>query len=893
MIGTKLGPYEITGKLGEGGMGEVYRATDTKLHRDVAIKVLPAAFTEDKERLQRFEREAQLLAQLQHPNIASIYGMEESGSTRALVMELVEGPTLADRLAQGPLSIEEVLSIARQIAEALEEAHEKGIVHRDLKPQNIKASMEGKVKVLDFGLAKAMDPIGTASGAPSGSQLAASPTLTLGATVQGVILGTAAYMSPEQAKGLPVDKRADIWAFGVVLFEMLVGGTLFAGDTVGDTLAAVIRKNVELEKLPESTPAPLRRLLRRCLERNPKSRLHSIADARIVIDEVLSGRFDEETPSAAAQAAPTPAAWRRALPWVVAAIAVGFGAWSWIGGAASAPAALQVVASLPPPVGGAFLADRGFAISPDASRLVFAARDGGGADGLWIRSLRDGSVQRIAGTEGAARPFWSPDGHAVAFFAGPRVKIARLDQGIVEVAVVTDRGAGERQCGSWGPKGELLFSNRAGIFRATPGREGVELVAEAEDALEYLSPTFLPDGDHFLYLVRDYRGTDPKGELRIGALSGGTHRTILRTNSNAVYAPSGELVWWQEGNLRAQPFDLGTLELSGSSRLVRGNVRFDPRVGLGLFSVARDGTLVVLEGGVVAADELTLVDRSGRILDRIGEPGNFYHPRLSPDGTRIAVDRSDEANRGDIWIYDLERGTGTRWASATEDETSPVWSPDGRQVAYEVSENSQVVRIQSIGGAIEERDVLTRSDVDLWPMSWNRNGWMVVELEHDVADGPRFQMAFLSVADGKLVEAPVSRSNQVGGALSPDGRFLAFDSDETGRPEVYVQTFPDATDRWRISAEGGFGASWRSDGRELYFQNAASEIVAVPVRPATDGSTFAFGQPEILFPVQVKPSEKRQVDTLDGERFLVNHAIGAVDTTPLTLVVHGLSRADR
>ncbi|HVS14949.1 MAG TPA: protein kinase, partial [Thermoanaerobaculia bacterium] len=424
MIGNRLGPYEITAKLGEGGMGEVWRATDSRLKREVALKVLPAAFTEDRERLARFEREAQLLAQLHHSNIASIFGLEESDGVRALVMELVEGPTLAERLAAGPLPVEDALGIALQIALALEEAHEKGIIHRDLKPQNIKASPEGRVKVLDFGLAKAMDPAGAPSGAGAASHLAKSPTLTKGATVHGMILGTAAYMAPEQAKGMAVDKRADIWAFGVVLYEMLVGASLFAGDSVGDTLAAVIRGDIDLQRLPPATPQAIRMLLRRCLERNPRNRLHDIADARIVIEEVLAGRSEETAVTGRAGSTGRTARWR----WLVAALGL-------VGGIVAAgvgfrlaggPDPVVVKAAIPAPPGATFFFDPGHpgpaALAPAGDRIAFTARDAAGALLLWVRELDDLVARPLPGTDNAGYPFWSPDGRFVAFFADGKLK---------------------------------------------------------------------------------------------------------------------------------------------------------------------------------------------------------------------------------------------------------------------------------------------------------------------------------------------------------------------------------------------------------------------------------------------------------------------------------------
>jgi eukaryotic-like serine/threonine-protein kinase len=449
--GRSIGSYRLVDRLGEGGMGEVWRATDSKLRRDVAVKVLPAAFTADAERLARFERESHLLAQLQHPNIAAIYGFEEQDAVRALVMELVEGPTLAERLAEGPLPLAEALDVARQIAEALEEAHDKGIVHRDLKPQNVKVTAEGRVKVLDFGLAKALEPPGTPSGPVSPSQLAASPTLTLAATQRGVILGTAAYMAPEQARGLAVDRRADIWAFGVVLYEMLTGRRLFAGETVTDTLAGVLKGEIDLDVLPPTTPPAIRRLLRRCLDRSPRNRLHDIADARIVLEDQLAGRLE---PAAASGPAP------RALPAWSLAVAAAAGALGTIlvssllvsaDPAATRSVPIRATIALPD---GLFL-DQGLALSPDGSELVLALH--GASERtlrLYLRRLDDPELRPLVGTEGATYPFWSPDGQAIGFFADGKLKRIDLPRGIVRTLAEAPQGRG----GDWSPLGTIVFA---------------------------------------------------------------------------------------------------------------------------------------------------------------------------------------------------------------------------------------------------------------------------------------------------------------------------------------------------------------------------------------------------------------------------------------------------
>ncbi|HXV61482.1 MAG TPA: protein kinase, partial [Vicinamibacteria bacterium] len=631
MIGESFSHYRVTGRLGSGGMGDVYRAEDTKLRRPVAIKVLPEAFARDEERMKRFEREAQVLASLNHPNVAAIYGLEDVGSVRALVLELVEGPTLAERIAAGPLSFEDARRIARQIALGLEAAHEKSIVHRDLKPANVKLTVDGDVKILDFGLAKAME------GEAASVDISHSPTMTRAATEAGFLLGTAAYMSPEQAKGKKVDRRTDIWAFGVVLFEMLTGRRLFAGETVSDILAAVLREEPPWQELPPRLSPALRWVLRRCLQKDPRERLHDIADARIELSEAHK---DDALAPDRTRESPWP---RRVLPWTVALAAAGVAAWIGLRSFSDRSSPETVAASILPPPNAEFLVERGFALSPDARQLVFAAEDGEGERALWLRSLASSAAQKLAGTEEGHSPFWSPDGRQVGFFANGKLKRIDLQSGLVEN--VTDHPT-ELGSGSWSSQGEIVFGGRGTEveLKRVLARGGVpEVVFPDGEAVERVLPSFLPDDGRFLFLARNYAGTSP--QLRVGSLDGALEREVLRINSNAVYALSGHLVWWEDGNLREQRFDPGRLVVDGEPRVLAAEVEFDPSWGRGAFSLSGT-TLVYHEGGLLLGSELVRFSRGGEELGTVGPPGNYYFPRLSPDGSRVAVDRSDEANRG-------------------------------------------------------------------------------------------------------------------------------------------------------------------------------------------------------------------------------------------------------
>lgn len=876
--GTQFGTYRVIAPLGSGGMGEVWRAEDTSLGRQVALKVLPADFAEDQDRHARFEREARVLASLNHPNVATLFGLEHVGNQHILTMELVEGEGLDQLIARGRMSVDDAIPIAVQIAEALGAAHGQGIVHRDLKPANVMVRTDGTVKVLDFGLAKAWQNESDAS------SVSLSPTMTRHATLEGVILGTAAYMSPEQARGRQVDKRADIWAFGVVLWEMLTGKQLFAGETVSDILAAVLRAEPEMKDLPASTPVSVRRLLRRCLQRDPKSRLHDIADARIELSEVDE---EPESPAEIIQQA-RPKKTLALLPWAVAFLAVGFATWTILGlSRGGDEVQKRVVAGIAPPPDTTFIVSSGLAISPEGSLVVFGAKNIEGIEQLWLHSLEKGSARPLSGTEKGKDPFWSPDSQSIGFFADERLRKLSLDSGVVET-LAKARG---RSGGTWNNNGVIVGTERGGVFQVQAGGGPVERISTGDESFsEYLYPSFLPDGVHFLYLARNYSGTSEKQELRVGSLHGRSHKVILSCNSNGVYASSGDLLWWQDGHLRAQPFDLENLELTGESRLVQPSVRFDPRVGLGLFSVASNGTLVFRSGGIVNGDELALVDRQGRNLGRVGDSGNFYHPRLSPDGSMVAVDRSDETNRGDIWIYDVERSFGTRLTSAPQDESVPVWSPDGHQLAFSSNRVNfeGAIHMRSLRGSDDERVVYELPATQISPWSWSSAGFIVVETNQE-SGRSNTDLAVFSTADDIYRPYLQTQFDEKHGAISPDGRFFAYSSNETGQVEIYVTTFPEPVDRWRVSTGGGVGPSWSRDGSELYFVKDQAELFAAAVKISDVGHTLEFGQPELLFEADFKKVARQTYDTADGQTFVINRRFGEHDATPLTLLLNAFS----
>ena len=876
MIGTRLGPYEITAKLGEGGMGVVFKARDFHLGREVALKVLPEGFTQDPERLARFEREAKLLAQLNHPNIAQIHGLEVQGNTRALVMEFVEGPTLAERLERGSLPLDESLSIARQIAEALEEAHEKGIIHRDLKPQTIKASTEGKVKVLDFGLAKAMDPLGPPSGAPSASQLAASPTLTLGATVQGVILGTAAYMSPEQAKGLAVDKRADIWAFGVVLYEMLSGRRLFDGETVPETLADVLRAEIDLGALPGDTPPALHRLLARCLERNPRNRLRDIGEARVAL--LRAAEAPAET--SAGEAAPQRARWLERTAFALGALLLAGGAWTLAGRGEAPTERLPIRSHLLPPEGSDFsVNDAPVTISPDGSSIVFRLDSPDGTSELAVQRLDSFEVRRLPGTTGAYEPFWSADGRSIGFFS---THLARIDasglQPAQTLAPVRD-GRG----GSWNRRGVVLFApDPAGVLHRVDAAGGepvavTRLDPERREAA-HLRPSFLPDGERFLYLVRS-EAPESSGVF-VGSLDGKLKKRVLALDTAARFAAPGYLLVVQEGRLIARRFDLERLAVVGDPVALAENVEYIVQYDSLPVSASEQGRLVYYPVSAGELRQVWRIDRAGQRLATIGEPGDS-NLDLSPDGRRLAVVHLDPATRRPfLWIHDLERDVRFRVDTGAS-ANGPVWSPDGRRLAYvKVASTEPELVIRPADGGAER--VVWRSPFLVEPVDWSPDGRLL--LVEAGAAGERVNL-LLVPADGSGSPQPfaTTRAAEHSGRFSPDGRFIAYVSDESGRSEIYVEPLQRTGAKWIASRRGGTSPRWSGDGRELLYVEPGARAggeALMSVAVSARAGELAFG---VLSPLGAIPSA--DFEPMPGGRELLVGApvSAAVTRTPVLI----------
>ncbi len=849
-IGRSIAHYRITAKLGEGGMGEVWRARDTKLERDVAVKVLPQAFLEDPERLSRFEREAKLLAQLHHPNIASIFGIEEEGGVRALAMELVEGPTLADRLEPGALPVEEALAIARQLAEALEEAHDKGIIHRDLKPQNIKASTEGKVKVLDFGLAKAMDPMASASG--GSSELAKSPTLTLGATVHGVILGTAAYMAPEQARGLPVDKRADIWAFGVVLYEMLSGRRLFEGELVSDVLAGVLRQEVDWKALPDSTPPAIRRLLRRCLERQPKNRLHDIADARIVIAEVLAGRSEEATaPPSAAGAAPGRPSPMPLLASGAVALVLGLAIGALLLRPEAHPEA-EMRFPLALPAGWHFAESDTptVAISADGTRRVLAASSDKGERVIFYGELGQVDWRRLPGTEGAEAPFFSPDGKWVGFFAGNEMRRIAVEGG---PSLAIAKSGAQTRGAVWLPDGTIVFSPDAAepLLRVADGGGEVKPLTTLESARNERThrwPDLLPDGKTVLFTCDTSDTTEFYDDASIEAVSvaTGARKVVLRGSSQARYLDPGVLVYARGGTLFAVRFDPVELETRGDSVPVQQSVATIVASGAAQFAVSRTGTLFWIPGMASTFGSMPVwIDRKGQRAPILSDEKEYVQLALSPDGRRLALGTGDAQNN-DIWIADLERGARSR-LTFQKGVADPTWTPDGKRVAYdavtEIGTGRQASGIfwKAADGS-GDAETLVSGAAASFVGSFSEDGrYLFFERTEPGSSQSHLWYAPLD-GDRKPVQLTSGPFSEYQGKISPDGKWLAYISNESGQLEVFVRPFPTSGGKWQISTATGLEPNWSRDGRLLYYRGPGG-LTQVAIDTAHG---FEAGKPELV-----------------------------------------------
>jgi len=870
--GTRLGPYEVVGALGVGGMGEVYRARDARLNREVALKVLPDSLTDDPDRLARFAREAQVLASLNHPHIAAIYGLEEAGRTRALVLELVEGPTLADRILKGALALDEALPVARQIAEALEAAHEQGIVHRDLKPANIKVRPDGTVKVLDFGLAKALDPASA-----SLPDLSMSPTLTARATQAGMLLGTAAYMAPEQAKGKTVDKRADIWAFGAVLFEMLTGRRLYMAETISEILAAVILKEPELQELPGPTPPAIRHLLARCLDKDPKHRLRDIGEARLVLADPEAGSPTEKA------AAPSRAAAPRWLIGLAAALAIALGSTLYLllraPRAAERPVARYDV-RMPLNSTPSLNSRPAVALSPDGTTLAFVASREGVAR-LYLRKRDEGEAHAVPGTEGASNPAFSPNGRQLAFFAESQLKRVDVDGAPLAMGPVNDaRGV------AWLDDATLVYSPEAIgplVMLSTGGGEPLPLTTLdlQNDERSHRWPEVLPGGKAVLFTVGLASSPDNYDASTIDAVIVATkeRRRILAGSSMVRYVPPGYLLFARAGTLYAVRFDPEQLAVRGAPVPVVQGVSGDSPTGAAHYSGVGGGSLAYIPGSRQAGlRRLVWSDRGGKTQPIDVPPAQYNDLRLSPDGTRVALIQGSTGS-GDVWVYHFGRKTLTR-LTFSGDCGTPAWSRDGASIVYATIDaprrRTTLRRIPADGSRQPEEVTTVASRAYLGTIA--PDGESILLAYANLTSPGKTDIKRVALRkDAEPTDISATLFDDYTPSFSPDGRFVAYQSDETSRDEVYVRDASGAGGRWQISTEGGEEPVWSPDGRELFYRNDV-RLMVVPIQ--TRGA-FEAGKPEVLFEGVYRMRSDTNVSyDIDpkAQRFLMVRPVEDVDT---------------
>ena len=877
--GSRIGPYEIGAPIGAGGMGEVFRAYDTRLHRDVAVKVLPPAFSRDPERMRRFLQEAQAIAALSHPNILAIHDFGEHEGSPYIVMEYLEGESLRQRLNTGPLTLRKTIEVAEQIARGLAAAHEKGIVHRDLKPENIFVTRDGRVKILDFGLAKL----------PLEESTPDAPTLA-SQTEPGVVMGTVGYMSPEQGRGKAADARSDLFSFGAILYEMLAGRRAFRGETSVEIMSAVLKEDPpNFAGTDRSIPPALELIVRHCLEKNPEERFQSARDVGFALGTL-------SIPTTAATSIVSSGAgisWRRwagvAAELVLLVVAV-----SLLLTRHSSTPIPNMQAAIPPPPGDGFWASitQPAAISPDGRFLALIAISDG-TKKLWLRRLDTAEAQPIAGSEDAANPFWSPDSRYLAFFVPGKLRKFDLSGGALsDICPSGSFGMG----GSWSSNGVIVFSTFGIAVRRVPASggtpEAIPGVELSPESVGHLWPSFLPDGKHFLYLDWRYptRASHDDG-VWIGSLDGEKARRLPISSTNAHYS-AGYLLFSRDGDLLAQKFDLSRLELAGAAYPVARDIEYDTFFHDGMFSVSANGMLVYASAGVGVNTILTWFDRKGRTLGVIGAPGQMFKPAVAPDGKHVAVNIKPIDARDKIWIYDVDRGTRV---PIDTDESGPSlyaprWSADGKQIAYRdtVGKKSRLL-VHSADGSGQERQAGGISDELVEPTGWSPDG-RYIAFESTQFEGRWVWHSKLRVAQVEGMGKPVIEIEDAGeGVFSPNGRWLAYSEETSG--EIYVIPFPGPGGRIAVSSGGGFSPRWRGDGKELFYLNNDRRVIAVQILESA--REFRVLSSEPLFQMQLPWNVGFYDVTRDGQRFLMNTRTHKEQTEPLTLMTNWTAQLQR
>jgi len=886
---TTIAQYTIVSKIGEGGMGEVWRARDTKLGRDVAIKVLPAAFSENSERLRRFEQEAQAAGALNHPNILVIFHIGTHEGAPYIVSELLEGETLRECMAGTALPQRKAIDYGLQIARGLAAAHEKGIVHRDIKPDNVFVTNDGRIKILDFGLAKLT---GASDTTKSQTEV---PTRKVN-TDPGTVMGTMGYMSPEQLKGQPADNRSDIFSFGAILYEMLSGKRAFRGDSMAETMSAILREDPpDLSETNKTISPALERLVRHCLEKNPAERFHSARDLAFAIDSLsgsasISGRTETmpaittiETGAAVGLArwlGNVRVAWIVAAVFLVALVTALALALLYFPQPSSPSQITRFSISLPKGTNTGGESAPVIALSPDGHLVVFSAEDAAGKRQLWLRPLDSFAAQPLTGTEGAAYSFWSPDGRYIAFFADNKLKKLDIGSGVIETICQTGRGAGRG--GDWNRQGVILFNNgnETGLSRVNAAGGKPEAASELDAAHEermHLSPSFLPDGKHYLF---ENTGGDNRG-IYVGSFDSKDSKLLIplgtdvANSTQSVWAPPGFILYaLNRHTLLAQAFDPDRLELKGEPFRVAENVLYTVNLK-GRFTVSANGVLAFVQGGEPDTVQLTCRDRLGKQIGITGPPDLWTSFKLSPDERSAALSREEPNRLHALWILDLVKGTTSRFV-ADGDNFSPVWSPDGKQLVYTSVRNGLIFFLKPVAGNGQEEQVFVVQRGGYYPSSWSPDGKYLVFRASVPETG--MDIWLLPLSDRKPQPLLQTKFNEQNAKISPDGNWLAYQSDESGNNEVYVTQFPQPARSWRISTSGGVNPFWRGDGKELYFVSG-NKLMAVS---ATGGTEFQSGTPQPLFEIE----GTNYAPSKDGQRFLVSVVTEKAPAPPINVVLN-------
>jgi len=888
--GSRLGPYEVLAPLGAGGMGEVYKALDTRLDRTVAVKVLPQHLSSSAEVRQRFEREAKTISQLSHPHICALYDVGNQDGVEYLVMEYLEGETLAERLLKGPLPTEQTLRYGIEIADALDKAHRQGIVHRDLKPGNVMLTKSG-VKLLDFGLAKAVRPVSSASA------LTSLPTEGPALTAEGTILGTFQYMAPEQLEGRESDARTDIFAFGVLLYEMATGQKAFSGRSRASLIGAILKDEPPpISTVQPMTPPALDRVVRTCLAKDPENRWQTARDVVLELKWISEGRSQAEI------GAPAVTAWRsrERVAWILAAL---FG----IGLAVTLPLSIlrrprgagegrTLKLSILPPEKGAFQPGM-TAISPDGMRLAFAAATAEGKSLLWIRPLDALEARPLPGTDGAYLPFWSPDSRFLAFYAEGKLKKIEASGGPPQSLCDAQSGRG----GTWNREGVIVFTPTPAerLFRVSAAGGPAIPVTTLDPSRQENShrwPVFLPDGRHFLYFARSRQKENRA--IYVGSIDSKETRPLMSGNSNVLFAPSlteaseGYLLFEREGFLMARRFDAAGLRLEGDPLPIAGRVRGSDPLTAANFTVSQTGVLAYGKGTQIGYRQLAWLDRSGKPLSSIGPAGIYLDVSLSPDEKRAALDTINiEVGGREVWLMDLARGVMSRLTPGETADWSPVWSADGSRIAFGANQTSiawDLYQKSSSGAGREE--LLFKSDSPKVAEDWSLDGRFLLYTVGGARSKREIWVLALS-GDRKTIPILQTAFDEFLPNFSPDGRWIVYVSNESGRPEVYVQTFPISSAKWRVSTDGGSQPRWRRDGKEIFYFAPDGALMAVPVMP---GSTFEAGAPRKLFETGMGFSalageRHRFCVAADGERFLLLRQVEEQNAQPLTVVFNWMA----